>query len=194
MAWREGEASPPAPQQPLATQSDADRRRLQKLERDKEGARRRRAEKRKKREASEEGPVTSEAAPAAQAFASPSPAWPSKAEVAAAEAFMAGLWSQARVQLHGTRYGEALQARDLVGRVVHEDGRTEDVTIKADPVETLTKGTAPLAAQLMGKVEALTPTTQAMTALAMVFGPALLAHAKELLVGLFSTTSSAGAQ
>jgi hypothetical protein len=176
--------------------SDEAHRRLVKNERDKLNARARRAQERERPRKATGGDDAAPGPghpPEGREAPSPPPSlWPKKEEVAAAEEAMKEAWSNLRDALHGTRYGDAMAPRHLHARVRHEDGREETVQVSVDPVAQLAKGTAPLAAKLLGKVEALTPTTMALLALGSVFGPPLLAHAKEIVSGIFSAPAEVG--
>jgi hypothetical protein len=105
--------------------------------------------------------------------------WPKPSEIAAQEGIMAHLWGEARSKLP-ERYARALEVRVEKGQVPTADGKLEEVSITVNPVVTLAKGTAPLAAQLLGKVNAMTPAAAAAVAVVPIFLPPFLEHMKEL--------------
>ncbi|OJT24303.1 hypothetical protein BO221_14095 [Archangium sp. Cb G35] len=117
--------------------------------------------------------------------------WPKPSEIAEQEGLMAHLWGEAKGKLPA-RYARVLEARVEKGQVAGADGKVEEVSITINPVMTLAKGTAPLAAQLLGKVNAMTPTAAAATAVALVFAPPFIEHMGELLFGAPSQPAVVG--
>lgn len=128
----------------------------------------------------ESGAPTSagEKAPAPKA-AEPEPvsSWPSKEAVAGMHPLALMLWGQVAEATKGTRY--ELKARE------HDGQRMEPVAFLAD-------ATAPVLAKYVPAV-ASTPEAAMLAAVAMVFGPALLSHAKELITGTGKVQVQAGA-
>ncbi|KFA86696.1 hypothetical protein [Archangium violaceum] len=119
------------------------------------------------------------------------PGWPKPSEIAEQEGIMGHLWGEARSKLPA-RYAQALELRVEKGQVVGAEGKLEELSITINPVMSLAKGTAPLAAQLLGKVNAMTPAAAAGLAVATVFGPVFIAHMGELFFGSPSQPAAIG--
>jgi len=119
------------------------------------------------------------------------PGWPKPSEVAAQEGLMAHLWSEARGKLPA-RYAQVLEVRVEKGQLPNAQGKLEEVAITINPVVTLAKGTAPLAAQILGKVNAMTPAAAAAVAVLPIFLPPFLEHMGELFFGPPATPAALG--
>ena len=110
------------------------------------------------------------------------PGWPKPSEISAQEGTMAHLWAEARRALPA-RYARVLEVRVEKGELLLPDGKRQEVEVTINPIVTLSKGTAPLAAQLLGKVNAMTPSAAAAVAVGTVFLRTFIEHRGELLFG-----------
>jgi hypothetical protein len=95
------------------------------------------------------------------------PGWPKPSEVDAQRPVALMLWGQAEQMLGATRYAECFKPQAAAFEV--QDGKPV-ITKWQDPKATLADASAPLLAQWMGKVSAISPATAALVAVAGVFG------------------------
>ena len=91
------------------------------------------------------------------------------------------IWNRAAEQLAPTRYGRCLAPQPAAVEV--RDGE-QVITAWVDPRAQLADASAPVLAQWLGAVSAMSPTSALLVAVAGTFGPTAAAHVGEFIAGL----------